>query len=78
MSCMIVRLSLALAPLWLRACASVGEWVRRTAGIGTMIAGMGTMILRHMLDSFRRSMSCRGVVVRLPGDLFRRSAAGRH
>jgi len=57
MSCMIVRLSLPFAPLW-RACASAAERAHCAAGIGTTI-------LRHMLDSFRRSMSCRGVVVGL-------------
>ena len=69
MSCMIVRLSLPFAPLW-RACASAAERAHCAAGIGTTI-------LRHMLDSFRRSMSCHGVVVGLRRDLLRRSAAGR-
>jgi hypothetical protein len=62
MSCMIVRLSLPLAPLWLRACAGTAERTHRAAWIGTMI-------LRRMLDSFRRPMSCRGVVVGLRADL---------
>src|SRR6266508_2343523 len=53
MCCMIVRLPLPLAPL--RVGASVAGCARRAAGIGTMI-------LRRMLDSFRRSMSCRGIV----------------
>ena len=62
MSCMIVRLPLPTAPLWLRACANAAECAHRTAGIGTTI-------LRRMLDSFRRSMSCREVVIGLRGDL---------
>jgi hypothetical protein len=52
---MIVALSLLLAPPWLRASAGAAACARGAAG-------SGTTILRRMLDSFRRSMSCRGLV----------------